>query len=164
MVDLAAIGRARPAQNVRNVIDVQNRRRQLDMRQKYVDSQVALNTEQLNKLRYEKAQHEKMSVLHPYETTIGGTFYGGPDGKVSQEVLKRMTRMGLVGQPVDHRHSGIVRQLGQMAVIGGAQHDDIDIARQHPRGVGNALAAAKLHVITIEHNGFTADIYLYFHP
>src|SRR5581483_3337505 len=34
----------------------------------------------------------------------------------------------------------------------GAQHDRIAIARQHAGGIGDGLAAAKLHVLRIEHD------------
>ena len=35
----------------------------------------------------------------------------------------------------------------------GPHHDGIDVAREHTRGVGDRLAAAKLHVLRIQHDG-----------
>ena len=49
-----------------------------------------------------------------------------------------------VGQPVDHRHGGMCRQLLGLRVIVGADHDRIGEARQHARGIGDGLAAAEL--------------------
>ncbi len=37
-------------------------------------------------------------------------------------------------------------KLEQRVVVEDADHDGIDIARQHARGVGNGLAAPELHL------------------
>jgi hypothetical protein len=50
-----------------------------------------------------------------------------------------------IGQPVDDRHAGVARHVLDLGVIVGADHDRIDIGRQHARGVGDALAATQLH-------------------
>ena len=55
-----------------------------------------------------------------------------------------------VGQPVDHRHGGVARQIVEFARLVGADHDRVDIARQHARGVGHGLAAAELAVGGVE--------------
>ena len=44
------------------------------------------------------------------------------------------------------------RELVERLVRSGADHDRIDIARQHPRRVGDGLAAAELHVVPVEHD------------
>ena len=62
------------------------------------------------------------------------------------------------GEPVDHRHGGVRGQLGQRLVRPGAQHDRVDIARQRPRGVGEGLAPAELHVLRIEHHRVAAEL------
>ena len=36
--------------------------------------------------------------------------------------------MGVIGQTVDDRHGSIFGQFAQALVIGGADHDDVDIA------------------------------------
>ena len=54
--------------------------------------------------------------------------------------------MRQVGQPVDHRHGRMLGQLVGLGVIVGADHDRIGKARQHPRRVGNGLAAAELRL------------------
>ena len=40
----------------------------------------------------------------------------------------------------------------------GAQHDGIDITRQHAGGIGNALAAAKLQITMVEHDRLAAKL------
>ena len=53
--------------------------------------------------------------------------------------------MGVVGQPVDHRDGGVLGQFEQPIMRGGADHDRIDVARQHLGRVGDRLGAAELH-------------------
>ena len=55
--------------------------------------------------------------------------------------------MRQVGEPVDHRHGGVRGKLEQLARASRcAEHDRIDVARQHAGGVGDGLAPADLHV------------------
>src|SRR5256714_5874350 len=61
-------------------------------------------------------------------------------------------------QPVDDRHGGMRGELQQRIVIENADHDGIDITRQHPRGVGDGLAAAELHFRTGQHDRFAAEL------
>ena len=61
-------------------------------------------------------------------------------------------------QPVDHRHGGVARELDQRLVIEDADHDGVDIAREHARGVGDGLAAAELHLLAGEHDGVAAEL------
>ncbi len=69
-----------------------------------------------------------------------------------------LARMREPRQAVDHRHGGIGRKLGQRIVVEDADHDGVDIARQHPRGVGDGLAAAELHLGAGEHDGLAAEL------
>ncbi len=61
-------------------------------------------------------------------------------------------------QPVDDRHGGMLRKLEQHVVLEGADHDGVDIARQHAGGVGDGLAAAELHLLAGEHDGVAAEL------
>src|SRR4051794_17480642 len=61
-------------------------------------------------------------------------------------------------QSVDHRHSRVACQLDQCLVIENADHDGVDIAGQHARRVGDCLAAAKLHLLTGEHDDIAAEL------
>ena len=62
-----------------------------------------------------------------------------------------------VGQAVDHRHGGCLGQLQELGVAVGADHDRIDVAREHARGIGDRLAAAELHVPGVQHHGVAAQ-------
>lgn len=61
-------------------------------------------------------------------------------------------------QAVDDGHRRIFRKLQQRIVIEDADHDGVDIARQHACGVGDGLAAAELHLGTGEHDGLAAKL------
>jgi hypothetical protein len=41
----------------------------------------------------------------------------------------------------------VLRQLGQHLVIQRPDHDRIDVAREHARGIRDGLAAPELHVL-----------------
>ena len=63
-----------------------------------------------------------------------------------------------VGQPVDHRHGRMARELVQLSRLVGADHDRVDIARQHARGVGHGLAAPELTVGGVEKDRVAAEM------
>ena len=54
--------------------------------------------------------------------------------------------MQQVGEAVDHRDGAVARQLLDVGVIEGADHDAVEVAREHPRGVADRLAPAELDV------------------
>ena len=66
--------------------------------------------------------------------------------------------MGAASEPVDHRHGRMGGELDKRRVRPGAEHDHIDIARQHAGSIGDGLAAAELHVLRIEHDGGPAEL------
>ena len=74
------------------------------------------------------------------------------------DVGQHLAGMRAPRQPVDHRHRGVPRELGHRLVIEDADHDGIDIARQHARGVGQRLAAAELHFLRGQHDGLAAEL------
>ena len=63
-----------------------------------------------------------------------------------------------LGQAVDHRHGGVLGELEHHRVVEDADHDRVDVARQHPRRVGDGLAAAELHLLAGEHDGLAAEL------
>ena len=73
-------------------------------------------------------------------------------------VRQHLAGMRAAREPVDHRHGGVARELHQRLVIERADHDRIDIARQHARGVGDGLAAAELHLGAGQRDGFAAEL------
>ena len=52
----------------------------------------------------------------------------------------------------------MARKLGHRLVIENADHDGVDIARQHARGVGQRLAAAELHFLRGEQDRLAAEL------
>ena len=74
------------------------------------------------------------------------------------DVGHQLAWMGVVGQPVDHRNGGVLGQLQQPLMRGGADHDRIDIARQHLGGVGDGFGAAELHLGAGQHDGLAAKL------
>src|SRR5262245_37855233 len=66
--------------------------------------------------------------------------------------------MRAAGQAVDHRHGGVARELGQGVVIERADHDDVDVAREHAGGVGDGLAAAELHLLAGQQDGLAPEL------
>src|SRR5205823_10539171 len=69
------------------------------------------------------------------------------------DICKHLTWVRAPGESVDHRHGRVARKLDQSAMVEGSDHDRIDVAREHARGVGNRLAAPELHLLTREHDG-----------
>src|SRR5450631_3966546 len=61
-------------------------------------------------------------------------------------------------QAVDHRHGGVFRQFGDRLVVENADHDGVDEARQHARGVGQRLAATELHFLRGQQNRLAAEL------
>ena len=74
------------------------------------------------------------------------------------DVGHHLARVRALGQPVDHRHRGVVGELDHVVVVERADHDGVDIARQHARGVGDGLAAAELHLLAGQHDRFAAEL------
>ena len=63
-----------------------------------------------------------------------------------EQVGEQLAGMQQVGQAVDDRHGGEPRQLLDVGLREGADHDAVDVARQHARRVADRLAAAELDV------------------
>ena len=77
---------------------------------------------------------------------------------IGQDIGHDLARVGAVGQPVDDRHGGILCQFQQHILLEGADHDQINIARQHPRRICDGFAMAKLHFAARKHHGLAAHL------
>ena len=65
--------------------------------------------------------------------------------------------MRKLGETIDDGNLGILGQFLHHVVFEDADHDCIDIARQHPRGIGDGLAPPELHLAAGEHQGLAAQ-------
>ena len=45
-----------------------------------------------------------------------------------------------------------------IVVLEGADHDGVDVAREHARRIGDGLAAAELHLLAGQHDGLAAEL------
>ena len=66
--------------------------------------------------------------------------------------------MQQIGEAIDHRHVGVLRELLDVLVRERADHDAVHVARQHARRVGNRLAAAELDVARREEERVSAEL------
>src|SRR5204863_8956715 len=69
-----------------------------------------------------------------------------------------LARVGQVGQAVNYGDRREAGQLLDLAVVVGADHDAVHVARQHPGRVRDRLAAADLDVLAGEEEGSAAEL------
>jgi hypothetical protein len=75
-----------------------------------------------------------------------------------QEVGEDLARVQHVREAVDHRHVSELRELLDVLVREGADHDAVDVPREDARGVSDRLAAAELHVSWREEQRVAAEL------
>jgi hypothetical protein len=66
--------------------------------------------------------------------------------------------MGAVRQAVDDGDGRMFGHLEQRRLFEGPDHDQVDIARQDPRGVGDGLAMTELHLLARQHHRLAAHL------
>src|SRR5690348_5577433 len=66
--------------------------------------------------------------------------------------------MQQVGEPVDDGNVGVLGQLLDVLMSERANHDAVDVARQHARGVGDRLPASELPVARREEERVSAQL------
>src|SRR4051794_15285527 len=74
------------------------------------------------------------------------------------QVSERLAGMGVVGQRIDHRHRRRCGKCGDPVLAKGADHDGVDVTRQHLRGVFDRLAATELRGAGVEDDGMAAEL------
>src|SRR5499433_2706699 len=61
-------------------------------------------------------------------------------------------------ETVDDRHGRVPRELGQHVMIERAHHDDVDVAREDPRRVGDGLPSPELHLLAGQQDGRAPEL------
>jgi len=77
---------------------------------------------------------------------------------VGHHVGHDLAGMARVGQPVDHRHRRIVRELLERRLLEGPDHDRVHEPRQDLRRVRDRLAVPELHLGAREHEAVPAHL------
>ena len=67
-----------------------------------------------------------------------------------EQVGERLTRVGVVGETVDHRHRRVLGQFGHVRVVEHPAHHRVDVPREHASGVLHRLAVTELDVVRPE--------------
>ena len=93
--------------------------------------------------RLEPAVRHVVAVPHPRDALPLPPAEVLSDG---EQVSQHLTRVSEISQPVDDRHRRPARQLLDLLVVEGADHDAVHVARQHPGGVRNRFSAPQLDV------------------
>ena len=121
---------------------------------------------QLRRGRDLQAEIEPLGGVHPggeHVVGVAGPGHGLAADRAAvllegHHVGEHLARMGAPGEAVDDRHRRMAGEPDQHLVIEGADHDAVDVARQHPGGVGDGLAAPELHLLTGQGDRFTAEL------
>ena len=74
------------------------------------------------------------------------------------EVGEHLAGMELIRQRIDHRNRCSRSDLVKSVLAEGPPHDRVDIAGQHPAGIGQCLVAAELSVAAVDHDGMPAEL------
>jgi len=75
-----------------------------------------------------------------------------------EQVRQDLTRVRQVGEPVDHGDRRMTGELQHFVVVEGADHDTVDVARQHAGGVRDRLTPAQLDVAGREKQRLAAQL------
>jgi hypothetical protein len=75
-----------------------------------------------------------------------------------KQVGHDLTRVLAIGERVDHRDRGRGRHPHQALGAEGAEHDRVGVARQHPRGVLDRLAAGELGAVAGQDRDLAAQL------
>ena len=127
--------------------------------------------EPLLRLEFRRARHPQLELeplggVHPRSQHVVGVARPGHGLAADRaamlleghDVGQHLAGMRAPRQAIDDRDGRVLRQLRDGVVIERADHDGVDIARQHARGVGDGLAAAELHLVGREHHRLAAEL------
>ncbi len=120
----------------------------------------------LARRRHAQGEAEPLGGMHPggeHIVAVAAPGHGGAlDGAAmfleGHHIRHHLGGMAPFGQPVDDRNGGVGGQFLHHLVIQKADHDGIDIARDHPRRVGDGFLARQLHLVAGQHQGGAAQL------
>src|SRR6266550_891055 len=113
-----------------------------------------------------QAEIEALGCMHPRGEHVVAVARPG-DGAAadrtavlleSHNVGEHLAGMRTTSEAVDHRHSRVLGELQQRLVLSRADHDAIDVAREHPRRIRDTFAATELHVVPGERDRLAAEL------
>ena len=74
------------------------------------------------------------------------------------DVCQHLTGMGAISESVDDGHGRVGRHLEQIFMRRCANHDGVDVSRQHASSVPDRLATAELRVFPAQEKAFTSEL------
>ena len=121
---------------------------------------------ELRRRRDPQLEVEALGGVHPggqHVVGVAGPGHGAAADRAAMlleghHVGHHLAGMRAPRQAVDHRHGGVLAPAPSALVIERADHDGVDVARQHARGVGDGLAAAELHLLAGQHDRLAAEL------
>ena len=84
-----------------------------------------------------------VAVTDPGVTLLGDIAQLLPNG---EQVGENLAWVHEVGEAVDHRYGGVLRELLDVLVRERTDHDAVDVPREDTRRISDRLTAAQLHV------------------
>ncbi len=75
-----------------------------------------------------------------------------------EDVGEDLAGVEQVGESVDHRDGCVFRQLFDVGVGEGTNHDAVDVAGKDARGVGNGLTTPELDIARRQEQGVAAEL------
>jgi hypothetical protein len=91
--------------------------------------------------------HQRVAHVVPVTEVRDAHAFEGLEALADRHhVRERLARVELVGEPVDDRDVRVRRQLVDVRLLEGPDHDAVEVARQDPRGVFDRLSASQLEV------------------
>ncbi len=75
-----------------------------------------------------------------------------------QDIGHDLAWMAAVGQPIDHRNTGIIGHFQQGCLLKSADHDHVHIAAQNPRRIRDGFPMAQLHFAAGQNHGLPTHL------
>ncbi|MNW03384.1 hypothetical protein D3C71_1993110 [compost metagenome] len=74
------------------------------------------------------------------------------------EIRQHLARMREIAQSIDDRNRSVARQILDLVMAEGADHDAVEVPRHNLCRIGNRLAAPQLNIVPAEEQGVSAQL------